>query len=959
MRNFKKFLALVLAMLMIVSAAATVSAFSDVPADNDFAAAIEDLSAKKIVTGKGDNKFDPNGNVKRYEAAIMFARAMTGEVESNDIWNQGLTSFSDVKSYQYAIELAVSKKVINGYGDGKFGPEDPILYTQALKMAVCALGYGEGLEWGNKGMPYYNVAADLGLVNGLGHINDPEKVLTRAEFTQIIANMIYVELADGSECFAAQNFNLKTAENVTTMVIVETAKQSDTNHTTDPGMVGVRKLINGIPAGEVYYLLASEFGFATADVAEAHFHDAYDFINWDGKTATAIEPAGTKTTIYDNNVTVDSNDATKVTINNIVYYIETEPTGSLVKNELVVFEDSNSSTTGKKELGIGMDGKAYGADSSGNPVTLNVMVSPVTGEILYLVTADGSERLTFAEATEKYGVVLSSGSTLATTLAQMPPKADNNTHGYQAVMYDDDGDGNFDRAYTSTVYVKKHQDPNSDGKLTYAPYAIQDGSSTILPEKNTLFVDANGAATTVAKDTWYKFTYNRATNTTVVLDTYSSKTGKLTQIIGNGTWNSYVIDGTTYYNKGYTVKESGLKFEVGKEYTLVAKGNELLEIKYKAAASSTPNTAATPLVVFAKYKSIDSNGVTAEVYDNGVKKDMTISAVKVDGNFVSLKLTDVLLDSNCKAVYEDIKANAVGNFYKVDSSDATKLIPVTISGNAVENYELYDQNNGTKTVVFNAGLADVYGDNSYIAPANMLKTDANTKFVFIFGTTTKEVKAYTGAATTGWKLDLNQVDVYADSFSAGTASSVVYVIGAKAGVIGFGINDASAPVQAPTTYVYTTKDLDGGKYVQAKASDFGFTSDSLKDKMLRKYTGNAINLNDGTAVDVLYIEVTADEKLSANTIYKIDSNGFAVSAGSDVKTATISAKANVVKVGDYWYIDTLTNKGTKITKLITLKDNESASAIATDSNSKFKDGATEIRYIDDTLDGIFVAIIAH
>ena len=47
MRNLKKFLALVLAMIMVVSAAAVVSAdFTDVPADNRYAAAINDLAVK-------------------------------------------------------------------------------------------------------------------------------------------------------------------------------------------------------------------------------------------------------------------------------------------------------------------------------------------------------------------------------------------------------------------------------------------------------------------------------------------------------------------------------------------------------------------------------------------------------------------------------------------------------------------------------------------------------------------------------------------------------------------------------------------------------------------------------------------------------------------------------------------------------------------------------------------------
>ena len=51
MRNLKKFLALVLAMLMVVSAAATVSAFEDVAEENPLYAAITKLDELGIVKG--------------------------------------------------------------------------------------------------------------------------------------------------------------------------------------------------------------------------------------------------------------------------------------------------------------------------------------------------------------------------------------------------------------------------------------------------------------------------------------------------------------------------------------------------------------------------------------------------------------------------------------------------------------------------------------------------------------------------------------------------------------------------------------------------------------------------------------------------------------------------------------------------------------------------------------------
>ena len=97
MRNVKKFLALVLAMLMVVSAAATVSAFEDVADDHVFAAAINDLTVKEIVNGYDGETFGPDDAVTRQQMALMMARAITGNVGDDAVWAQGgLVGFEDV-----------------------------------------------------------------------------------------------------------------------------------------------------------------------------------------------------------------------------------------------------------------------------------------------------------------------------------------------------------------------------------------------------------------------------------------------------------------------------------------------------------------------------------------------------------------------------------------------------------------------------------------------------------------------------------------------------------------------------------------------------------------------------------------------------------------------------------------------------------------------------------------------
>ena len=95
MRNVKKFLALVLAMLMVVSAAATVSAFEDVAEDNLFAEAIADLTVLEIVNGYDGETFGPEDAVTRQQFALMMARAITGITDDAEWAQGGLVAFDD------------------------------------------------------------------------------------------------------------------------------------------------------------------------------------------------------------------------------------------------------------------------------------------------------------------------------------------------------------------------------------------------------------------------------------------------------------------------------------------------------------------------------------------------------------------------------------------------------------------------------------------------------------------------------------------------------------------------------------------------------------------------------------------------------------------------------------------------------------------------------------------------
>ncbi len=144
MRNLKKVIALVAVFAMLVSSVAFAGAFSDVAETDNYARAIEVLNDLGIITGDdedGDGVMDfrPEDTITRAEVTAIIAR-----IQGLDVAGQAATEFNDVPATHWAsgyIAQAAKQGIVNGYGDGNFGPEDPVQYEQMLKMLMETLGY--------------------------------------------------------------------------------------------------------------------------------------------------------------------------------------------------------------------------------------------------------------------------------------------------------------------------------------------------------------------------------------------------------------------------------------------------------------------------------------------------------------------------------------------------------------------------------------------------------------------------------------------------------------------------------------------------------------------------------------------------------------------------------------------------------------------------------------------------
>lgn len=192
MKNLKKVLALVLAFSMMLSVVAFAS-YNDVDADADYAGAVELLSALDIIKGDDLGNFNPDNTITRAEFAAIVCRAKGLENAAEGA--KGATSFKDVAADHWAagyINLATQNGIINGYGDGNFGPEDKVTYEQAVKMLVCALGF-EPMAANKGGYPtgYLVVANQYKITVGVkSSVEAPRKTVAQLVYNALTTPMM-------------------------------------------------------------------------------------------------------------------------------------------------------------------------------------------------------------------------------------------------------------------------------------------------------------------------------------------------------------------------------------------------------------------------------------------------------------------------------------------------------------------------------------------------------------------------------------------------------------------------------------------------------------------------------------------------------------------------------------------------------------------------------------------------
>ena len=198
----KKFLSLVLALVMTMSLVTVSAGAKDFTDDSEitYKEAVDVISALGVVDGYSGGDFRPDDVLTRGAAAKIIACMMLGKTTAESLGTSA-APFKDVpagSSFAGYIAFCVERGLISGYADGTFRPTGTLTGFAFLKMLLGALGYDQSIE-GYTGTNWtVNVAGrayEIGLTDGNDNFVG-SKACTREEAALYAVNTLKATLVE-------------------------------------------------------------------------------------------------------------------------------------------------------------------------------------------------------------------------------------------------------------------------------------------------------------------------------------------------------------------------------------------------------------------------------------------------------------------------------------------------------------------------------------------------------------------------------------------------------------------------------------------------------------------------------------------------------------------------------------------------------------------------------------------
>lgn len=171
--------------------------YTDVPENAWYAQAVAAATERGITDGTEEGKFSPNLPVTRAAFATMLSR-LHQHWDGNAVLD-GEAAFSDVPEeawYAASVRWAADQAVVNGYGSGTFGPNDPVTREQLAVMlwryagspaaANGELDFTDAHEASSWAVDALIWARENGIMQGSNNALDPKGNATRAHMVVML-----------------------------------------------------------------------------------------------------------------------------------------------------------------------------------------------------------------------------------------------------------------------------------------------------------------------------------------------------------------------------------------------------------------------------------------------------------------------------------------------------------------------------------------------------------------------------------------------------------------------------------------------------------------------------------------------------------------------------------------------------------------------------------------------------
>ena len=387
MKNFKKVLALVLAIATLLSFATVASAktadFADAK-DVKNVEAVDVLSYINVLEGyPADKSFKPAKNITREEAAKIIAIFANKSTDISSLYTSA-NPFADMKGRWGESYVAYGYRagIIAGKNATSFVPKANVKGTEFLKMVLVVLGYDqnkEGLVGSSWAVNTLELAKAKKLLAGLGKDFDPNAALTRDEAAQIMLNALKAEKVVYGQTITNLTWNAKTGYWMTTNTAANAVyvspngavnnyehkllaadfnltltpsqdKWGRPTHTWAKGATAIGEYVDSDKLLKTYYTavtecdVAKDAGFKTAKTLKL-FVNGNEFTDVIRPTATAnkLGAQGRLTEVYDDRIVMIDTFLAKVTKVTDATYDKAGHQIDPAKIELAVYDETTHS----------------------------------------------------------------------------------------------------------------------------------------------------------------------------------------------------------------------------------------------------------------------------------------------------------------------------------------------------------------------------------------------------------------------------------------------------------------------------------------------------------------------------------------------------------------------------------------------------------------------------------------